>query len=62
MSHFAFIFDFKYKSALQIVKEKGYFEKLYNRFEFKDKETENRMKKIYKEVKKYLEGVLEVNR
>jgi putative nucleotidyltransferase with HDIG domain len=57
VSHFAFIYDFNYKYSLQIIKEKGYFEKIYKRFKFENKETEDRINYIYKMVEKYLEGV-----
>lgn len=57
VSHFSFVYGFNYKYGLQIIKEKGYFEKIYQRFKFEDKETADRMKHIYKTVKEYLENV-----
>ena len=48
VSHFAYVFDFYDKGSLQIVKEKGYFEKLYQRFQFADQKTKERMEQIYK--------------
>lgn len=57
VSHFAYVFDFNYQYALQIIKEKRYFEKIYNRFKFDDKETEDRMKEIDKIVRQYLENI-----
>lgn len=56
VSHFAYIYDFNYKCALQIVKENEYFKKIYQRFNFKDKETKNKMEQIYNEVERYLQG------
>lgn len=56
VSHFAYVFDFTDKHALQIVKEKEYFKKLYQRIRFEDKETQERMNEIYKVVKEYLEN------
>lgn len=53
VSHFAFVFDFNDKSSLQIVKEKEDFEKLYQRFQFENQETKERMEKIYKMVHSY---------
>ena len=55
VSHFAYVFDFNDKHALQIIKEKGYYDKIYNRFHFEDKQTEERMEQIYQIVKEYLE-------
>lgn len=57
VSHFAYVFDFDYQYPLQIVKEKKYFEKIYNRFKFDDKGTEARMKEIYRIVIQYLEDI-----
>lgn len=55
VSHFAYVFDFNDKHALQIIKEKGYYDKIYNRFHFEDKQTKDRMEQIYQIVKEYLE-------
>ena len=55
VSHFAYVFDFNYKQALQIVKEKEYYKKLYQRFKFEDKETQQKINNIYKIVEEYLE-------
>ncbi len=57
VSHFCYVFDFNYPYGLQIIKEKGYYEKIYQRFKFEDKETEDRMNYIYQTVKEYLENV-----
>lgn len=57
VSHFSFVYDFNYKYGLQIIKEKGYFEKIYRRFKFEEKETEDRINHIYQIVKEYLENV-----
>lgn len=56
ISHFAYIYDFNYDYALQIVKEKDYFKKIYQRFKFEDKETQNKINQIYKIVEQYLEN------
>lgn len=55
VSHFAYVFDLNQKQALQIIKEKGYYDKIFERFHFEDKQTEDRMKEIYEMVKEYLE-------
>lgn len=57
VSHFAHIYGFNYKYSLRIIKEKGYFEKIYQRFKFENKETETRINHIYEIVNKYLENV-----
>jgi len=62
VSHFAYIFDFNDKRALQIVKENDYFEKLYKRFQFQDTKTRERMEKIYQIVKENLENIEGENR
>lgn len=56
VSHFCYVFDFNYQYGLQIIKEKEYYKKIYQRFKFEDKETEERMKNIYQTVEKYLEN------
>lgn len=55
VSHFAYVYDFEDKHSLQIVKEKGYFDKIYQRFKFEDKETQERMNQIYEMVREYME-------
>ena len=39
-----------------MVKEKDYFKKIYQRFKFEDKDTENKVNEIYKIVEQYLES------
>lgn len=55
VSHFAYVFDFNTSYALQKIKEKEYFKKIYQRFKFEDKETREKMKQIYDKVEEYLE-------
>ena len=55
VSHFAYVYDFEDEHSLQIVREKGYFDKIYHRFQFEDKETQERMNQIYEMVKEYIE-------
>lgn len=55
VSHFAYVFDFNDKYALQMVKEKQYFKKIYQRFAFKNQETQEKINQIYHIVEEYLE-------
>ncbi len=55
VSHFAYVFDFNYDNALQMVKEKEYFKKIYERFDFEDKQTQEKIDEIYTIVEKFLE-------
>lgn len=55
VAQFTYVYDFNFKQSLDIIKENQYVEKLYNRFEFKNEETKQRMKVIYEELIKYLE-------
>ena len=54
VSHFAYIYDFNYKYSLEIINRNNYFEKIYKRFYFKDKQTQERIDNIYKIVEKYI--------
>ncbi len=54
VSHFAYVFDFNYNQSLQIVKEKEYFKKIYQRFQFEDHQTQEKLNKIYQKVEQYL--------
>lgn len=55
VAQFTYVYDFNFKQSLEFIKENQYIEKLYNRFEFKNEETKQRMKVIYDELLKYLE-------
>lgn len=55
VSHFAYVFDFNNSYALQIIKEKEYFKKIYQRLKFKDKGTQEKIDKIYHIVEECLE-------
>ena len=59
VSHLAYVFDFNFPESLEIVKEKNYFEKIYDRFEFNNKETMEKYKKIYKEVVEHIKNALD---
>ena len=54
VGHFAYVYDFEDKHSLQIVREKGYFDKIYQRFKFEDKKTQERMSQIYDMVREYM--------
>ena len=58
IGHFAYVFDFNFPDSLKFIKEKNYFEKIYNRFKFNDKKTEQRYESIYKRVNEHIEKVL----
>ena len=55
VSHFAYVFDFNDKHSLSMINEKGYFDKIYQRFQFKDQKTQEKVNQIYKVVKKFLD-------
>ena len=54
IAHFAYIFDFNFEYGLSIVKENEYLEKIYKRYDFKDKETMKKYNDIYKEANNYI--------
>lgn len=55
VSHFAYIYDLYFKPAFKIFKERNYVEKLYNRFDFTNKDTAEKFKIIEEKVKQYIE-------
>ena len=55
VSHFAYVYDFNTKYAMQIIKEKDYFEKIYQRFQFEDEKTKKQIDVIYEIVKQQLQ-------
>lgn len=55
VSHFAYVYDFSFKEALEVIKQNNYLDKLYNRFIFNDEETMKRYNEIYKTAKQYIE-------
>lgn len=58
VGHLAYVYDFNFPDSLKFVKEKNYFEKIYNRFKFNDEKTMKRYRKIYKKVKDHIEQIL----
>ena len=55
VSHFAYVFDINFKESLKLIREEKYIEKIYERFNFNDKETQKRYEEIYLKTIKYLE-------
>ena len=55
VSHFAYIYDLYFKPAFKIFKERNYVEKLYNRFDFTNKDTAEKFRIIEEKVKQYIE-------
>lgn len=54
VAHFAYVFDFNYNYGLEIIKEKGCLEKLFNKVEFKNQKTKEEMEIVYKISKNYI--------
>ena len=54
VANFAYIFDFNYNFSLKVIKDEDYLSKIYNRFNFKDDETNERIKKIYEYAIEYM--------
>ena len=59
VGHFAYAFDFNFPESLELVKEKNYFEKIYNRFEFNNIDTMEKYRKIYIKVVEYIENAVQ---
>jgi len=53
--HFKYVYDLNFKETKQIIKQKQYIDKLYQRFIFKDEETMKRYNEMYKLAKQELE-------
>ena len=50
----SFIYDINYKASLKIIKEEKYIDKIIDRFEFKDKETKEKMIKVRIKANEYI--------
>lgn len=61
VGHFAYAFDYNYNYGLKILENKGYIDKLYNKFSFNDKVTQDMCDNIYKETKQYIAMKLQEN-
>lgn len=55
VAHFAYIYDLYFRTTFTIFKEKNYVEKLYNRFNFTNKDTAEKFKIIEEKAKQYIE-------
>ena len=55
VAHFAYIYDLYFRPTFTIFKEKNYVEKLYNRFNFTNKDTAEKFKIIEEKAKQYIE-------
>lgn len=53
--HFAYAYDLNFKETYKIIKENKYYDEIYIRFIFNNKETMERYNKIYEKVKQYIE-------
>ena len=56
---FAYVFDFNFDYGLKYVLENKYYDKLYERFNFKDEQTKKRFKEIYEITNNYMKQRLE---
>ena len=58
ITHFKYILNMNFKYSCQIINEKKYLEKLYNRIHFEDSNTQKQFDTIYNETKNYLLNVV----
>ncbi len=56
VANFAYVYNLYFKQSLIILKNKNYLEKIYKRFDFKDRITKERYENIYKQVKTYIDN------
>lgn len=54
----AFIFDINFKSSFKIIKEKDYINKIFNRYNFKDEYTKNKVEEIRKIANEYINKMI----
>lgn len=57
VSYIAWIYDYNFNVGIKYLKDNEYVEKLIDRINYKDKETQERMKEIKKCAKKYLNKI-----
>ena len=50
----SFIYDINFKETFEIIENEQYINKMLKRFDFKDKETKEKMKEIEKEIEQYI--------
>lgn len=58
VANFAYVFNLYFKQSLIILKNKNYLEKIYSRFDFKDKTTKERYDNVYKQAQIYIDKEL----
>ena len=54
ITHFKYIFNMNFKYSFLLIKEKKYLEKIYNRINFENKNTQKQFETIYDTTVKYL--------
>ena len=54
ITHFKYIFNMNFKYSFQVINEKKYLEKIYNRINFENENTQKQFDTIYNETKNYL--------
>ena len=54
VANFAYVYNIYFKQSLIFLKNKNYLEKIYKRFDFKDRITKERYENVYKQVKTYI--------
>lgn len=55
VANFAYVYNLYFKQSLIFLKNKNYLEKIYKRFDFKDRITKERYENVYKQVKTYID-------
>lgn len=61
VSQFVFVYDFNFDYGLKVIYDNNYLEKMTKIVEFEKEETRNKIEKIYKKAKEYIEERLGVN-
>lgn len=56
--HFAYVFDYNFKFGLEILNKKGYLDKLYEKFNFKDENTKKMLEEVYLTAKNYVNEMI----
>lgn len=58
IGHFAYVFDYNFKFGLEILNEKGYIDKLYEKLNFEDENTKKMIEDVYLTAKKYVNEMI----
>lgn len=59
--HFAYVFDYNFEYGLEILEQKKYIDKLYNRFKFEDSDTQKMCDQVYQMTKGYINKKIRQN-